>query len=89
MKVKELIAILEEQDADAEVLMMSQRRWPFEYATYGVAVRSEFEECDDEEDAEGMAPRGADGRCGSDVFLVEGTQLRYGSKAAWDTALRE
>ncbi|MFI5299970.1 MAG: hypothetical protein ACHREM_17925 [Polyangiales bacterium] len=29
MKVKQLIAILEEQDADAEVLIMSQPNWPY------------------------------------------------------------
>jgi hypothetical protein len=29
MKVKELIAILEEQDQDANVLIMSQPNWPY------------------------------------------------------------
>jgi hypothetical protein len=29
MKVKELIAILEEQSPDADVLIMSQQKWPY------------------------------------------------------------
>ena len=40
MKVKELIDLLEEQDPDAEVLIMSQQNWPFENGVYGVTVRS-------------------------------------------------
>ncbi|MFI5299974.1 MAG: hypothetical protein ACHREM_17945 [Polyangiales bacterium] len=54
-------------------------------STYGVTVRSEMEGDDDGEDE--PAPR-ADGRRSNDVFIVEGTQLRYGSKDAWDTAVR-
>ena len=30
MKVSELIELLEEQDPDAEVLVMMQQNWPFE-----------------------------------------------------------
>ena len=89
MKVKELIDILGEQDPDAEVLIMSQQNWPFENAVAGVAVREEFvdddEDCDDEEREE---PRYDKGTAPNDVFLVEGQQLRYGSKAAWRVASR-
>jgi hypothetical protein len=87
MKVKELIAILEEQDPDADVLIMSQENWPFENNVYGVTVRSEIEENDDDEEDETPAPR-RDGRASNDVFIVEGRQLRYGSKTAWDVATR-
>src|SRR5690606_27099311 len=38
MKVRDLIEILEDQDPDAEVLVMSQENWPFENAIAGVAV---------------------------------------------------
>jgi hypothetical protein len=87
MKVKELIAILEEMDADAEVLIMSQQNWPFEYATYGVTVRSEMEGGDEEDEDGEPAPR-VNGCQSNDVFIVEGAQLRYGSKDAWNTAVR-
>jgi hypothetical protein len=92
MKVKELIDILEEQDPDAEVLIMSQQSWPFENGVYGVTVRSEMDGEDDNDDGDENnedatdATEARDGRATNDVFIVEGSQLRYGSKAAWDVA---
>ncbi len=84
MKVAELIEILEDMDPDAEVLLGSQENWPFEYDVAGVTTRQEVEDAsDDEEDA----PR-ADGRALNDVFIVEGTQLRYGSNRMWQAARR-
>lgn len=89
MKVSELIELLEDQDPDAEVMIMSQENWPFENAVAGVAVREEFvdddEDCDEDEREE---PRYEKGTARNDVFLVEGQQLRYGSKAAWRVATR-
>ena len=89
MKVKELIDILEEQDPDAEVLIMSQQSWPFENGIAGVAVREDLvEEDEDLDDEEREEPRFEKGTARNDVFIVEGQQLRYGSKAAWDAARR-
>lgn len=90
MKVKELMEILEEQDPDAEVLIMGQESWPFENGIHGVTVRSEIEESDDDDDDDDETPaeRRPDGRAANDVFIVEGRQLRYGSKTAWDVATR-
>ena len=87
MKVSELIEMLEEQDPEAEVLIMSQQSWPFEYTVRGLTTRDELlrAESGDEEDA---TEEPADGCARSDVFLVEGEQLRYGAKAAWDLATR-
>ena len=82
MKVSELIELLQDQDPDAEVMIMSQENWPFENAVAGVAVR---EDCEDDEREE---PRYEKGTAPSDVFIVEGQQLRYGSKAAWRVASR-
>ena len=91
MKVSELIELLEEQDPDAEVLVMMQQSWPFECQLHGVTTRDEIlrADCDtDEEEHEDEdAPLG-DGCARSDVFLVEGAQLRYGSKTAWEVATR-
>jgi len=92
MKVRELIEILEELDAEASVYVMSQQSWPFELVSHGVAVREDFTEGDPEDEPhdgerdrwganEGALP-------GNDVFIVEGSQLRYGSKDAWDAARR-
>jgi hypothetical protein len=82
MQVRDLIELLEDQDPEAEVLIMTQESWPFENAIAGVAAREEIVECDagEGEREEGTAP--------NDVFIVEGRQLRYGSKAAWNAARR-
>ena len=90
MKVSELSELLEEQDPDAEVLVMSQENWPFECAIAGVATRDEIlradadERDEDDERADCLEP----GAHRNDVFIVEGEQLRYGSKTAWNVATR-
>jgi hypothetical protein len=76
MNVAELIELLEELDQDAEVLIMSQENWPFELAITGVTTREDLgEEVD-----------GGTGGEASDVFIVDGEQLRYGNKSAWKIA---
>lgn len=92
MKVSELIELLEEQDPDAEVLVMSQPNWPFELSLAGVTTREEMLRADRDEDGDGdndeQEPRLERGAAKNDVFLVEGEQLRYGSKTAWSVATR-
>ena len=97
MKVRELIEILEELDPEASVYLMSQQNWPFEVAIHGVTVREEFTESDDEDEDGGEPPAASEHDRWSarpeslprnDVFIVEGSQLRYGSKEAWDAAYR-
>ncbi|MCA9631877.1 MAG: hypothetical protein KC766_29690 [Myxococcales bacterium] len=89
MKVRDLIEILEDQDPEAEVLIMSQENWPFENAIAGVAMREDFVDEDEDEDEEADAERRYEkGTAPNDVFIVEGQQLRYGSKAAWNAATR-
>jgi hypothetical protein len=78
MKVHELIALLEETDPNAEIYLMTQVSWPFEYSIAGVAVRGDF-------------ARGEDGgrdTCPNDVFILEAKQERYGSEAAWRVGRR-
>jgi len=86
MTVKELIEILEDLDHDARVLIMTQANWPFENDVVGVAVREDI--CDDDDDHDRAEPQYERGTAGNDVFIVEGQQLRYGSKAAWSAARR-
>ena len=89
MKVSELIELLEEQDPDAEVLVMMQQNWPFECSLAGVTTREEMLRADREDGNEDdEEPRLERGTAKSDVFLVEGQQLRYGSKTAWRVATR-
>jgi hypothetical protein len=79
MKVRDLMKLLEEQDPDAEVSMVTQPNWPMEYAVAGVAARSDLFDADVEPGTEQYA----DGTCASDVVLVEGRWLRYGPRTAW------
>ena len=69
---------------------MMQKNWPFECSLAGVTTRDEMLRADerDEDDGEQVEPRIESGTAKSDVFLVEGEQLRYGSKTAWDVATR-
>ncbi|MDX2023261.1 MAG: hypothetical protein SF187_23710 [Deltaproteobacteria bacterium] len=90
MRVKELIEILEDQDPNAEVLTISQKSWPFEYEVAGVTARREVRRAEREENGEEDDNDAADAEedrrertAPTDVLIVEGKQLRYGSKAAW------
>lgn len=78
MTVADLIEALEGMDPEAEVHLMTQPEWPFEYSVLGVCRREDFEE-------EGFVEGEKEGR---DVFLVEDVQLRYGNKGAWEAAQR-
>ncbi len=93
MKVRDLIELLEGMDPDADVFIMAQPSWPFEHGLSGICQRRDFTEPDDFDDDEDVeeAPRSRDRWSGSesqhpsnDVFLIEGSQLRYGNKNAWD-----
>lgn len=83
MKVSELIELLEDCDPEAEVFLMTQPSWPFECSVRGIALREELEGAEDDEDEARAPRRREDGAAASDVFILEGEQLRYGSKAAW------
>ena len=100
MTVQQLIDLLNECDPEATVRIMMQENWPFECAIEGIAIREDFagEPCDcdrritephetgcpADEDSEPYE----DGLSGSDVFIVEGRQERYGDKSAWAVSRR-
>ena len=76
MKVRELIDRLSEYSPEAEVRVMHQPRYPLESTLGGVVGESEIRE------HEG-------GDLGDDpevVFLLEGRQIGYGRKVAWEVA---
>jgi hypothetical protein len=84
MTINELIEALEEYreeiGGDAEVRLMTQSNWPFEYGITGLASRTEINDAmhQNDEDAE---PEN-DGA----LFIVEGQQICYGAKEAWEVA---
>ncbi len=85
MTINELIERLEEYrdllGEDCEVRLMTQQNWPFENAITGLASGAEINEPEDEGDDDD-----ADVATDAVVYIVEGQQLGYGSKRAWEAA---
>jgi hypothetical protein len=86
MTINELIERLEEYrqeiGGDAEVRLMTQSNWPFEYGIQGLASRVEINEAaadGSDEDPDDLENDGV-------LFIVEGQQLCYGAKEAWKAA---
>lgn len=77
MIVSELIEMLQELDPDANVLIMAQQNWPFENGVSHVTTREDMLRSNEDVVYE-------NGTSATDVFIVEGRQLRFGSKAAWN-----
>ena len=80
MTLDELIERLEEYrdelGGDAAVRLMTQSNWPFENSIAGLASGAEINEEPDDEDVDEDQV----------VYVVEGQQLGYGSKRAWEVA---
>lgn len=91
MTVGELIQLLEAYESSHEIRLASQPNWPFEYRLAGVASDEEVQESVaqmqsdergvpfDEALEETEEPRPV-------VWLVEGSQEAYASKAIWHAA---
>jgi hypothetical protein len=83
MTINELIERLETYrdiiGGDSEVRLMTQKAWPFENDIHGVCAGKEINDwandTDDDSDADDNV-----------FYIVEGTQLGYGSKLAWEVA---
>ena len=73
MKVSELIEYLQGYDEDANVYIMSQPTYPIESSIADVVERRDYQEKNDQEP----------GCSSNDVILIEGSNQRYGDKAAW------
>lgn len=83
MTIDELIERLEDArddlGGDTEVRLMTQQSWPFESSIKGICSSEDIANCceDDEEDEE-------EAEAEKVLFIVEGSQLGYGSKKAWE-----
>jgi len=82
MRVSELREAIEYLDGDMEVRLMSQPSWPFEYSVRDVICGLDLGEEDEGYDPEGDDPE-EEGPRENIVYLVEGAQICYGTKAAW------
>ncbi len=85
MTIEELIVRLEEYQKqcgpDCEVRLMAQKSYPIEHEITGLVSAEEMAagsgDCDTEEEADAIEPM---------LYIVEGSQVGYGSKIAWDAA---
>lgn len=99
MNVGDLLSLLEGLNEDTEVRIMSQPSWPFEYGISNTVLASELDGFTPEdlkrvhEDEDDEAAYNRDirepvfvdrsGEAADVLYLVEGTQLAYGTKDAW------
>ena len=85
MTVSQLIELLEDyreqHGEDCEVRLMTQQNWPFENRIAGVTSGAEMNEGDEDEEEFDDQDVEADAM----VYIVEGGQICYGSKRAWET----
>ncbi|XZE55931.1 hypothetical protein SH139x_001980 [Planctomycetaceae bacterium SH139] len=85
MTLGQLISLLEEyrdeHGEDCEVRLMTQQNWPFENRIAGVTSGAEMNEGDDEDEDYNDQDVADDAM----VYIVEGGQICYGSKRAWET----
>ena len=85
MTLGQLISLLEEyrdeHGEDCEVRLMTQQNWPFENRIAGVTSGAEMNEGDDEDEEYDDQDVAEDAM----VYIVEGGQICYGSKRAWET----
>ncbi|TWU38574.1 hypothetical protein [Novipirellula artificiosorum] len=88
MKIGELIELLaeyqDEHGEDCEVRLMTQENWPFENRIAGVTSGAEMNEASEDDPSEYFDDQ--DVADDAMVYIVEGGQICYGSKRAWETA---
>ena len=77
--IKRLEDAREEIGGDCEVRLMTQQNWPFENAVHGVTTSNQIAESSEDED-EDKDDVPTEPVC----FIVEGSQLGYGTKTAWE-----
>ena len=81
--LRNLIEMLEEAAVglgdDAEVRLMLQQNWPFENSIFGLASGKDINASEDDDEDEDVDSDNV-------LYIVEGEQLGYGSKRAWEVA---
>ncbi len=84
MRLGDLIERLQELagevSEDAEVRLMTQSSYPFENAIHGLCLGADINGAEDDGDCDDDGDVEDDGV----VYIVEGSQLGYGSKRAWE-----
>jgi hypothetical protein len=78
--VGELRELLEDFDERLTVRLMVQQSYPFEHAIHGVISSNDIKP----ENFKPFERKGSDNK--EVVYIIEGIQLSYGYKGAWDLA---
>jgi hypothetical protein len=91
MTINELLERLEDYrdlfGGDAEVRLMTQKNWPFEYNIHGLTSRLEInDDADEEEEDREAQPVDEEGADDDVVYICEGWQLGYATERAWKIA---
>jgi hypothetical protein len=81
MKVQQLLEMLHDYDPDAEVLIATRDRFPWDCKIAGVCTREDIILEEDEEDEANDEPEKDTKE--NDVIIAMGDQLRYGSAGIW------
>jgi hypothetical protein len=83
----ELIEALEELRSefgdDAEVRLMTQQNWPFENSICRITTGADINANDESYSSADEDSDDDDVESDNVIYIVEGQQLGYGSKAAW------
>ena len=87
MTINELISMLEdyrdEIGGDAEVRLMTQQNWPFENSIHGLVSGNQINEATNKDEGDDDEYEGDVDDDGV-LYIVEGRQLGYGTKLAWE-----
>lgn len=90
MTVNELIERLEEirgeadENGEAEVRLLTQPAWPFEWTIAGVCTGQDINDVMEPDELDEPNYDDDDASDETTVFICEGTQMCYGSKRGWD-----
>jgi hypothetical protein len=88
MTINELISMLEdyrdEIGGDAEVRLMTQQNWPFENSIHGLVSGNQINEATNEDEGDEDDEYEGDVEDDGVLYIVEGRQLGYGTKLAWE-----
>ena len=65
---------------------MTQQNWAMEYTICGLASQAEIDEQSEDDGGEEEASEETEDNAEPVLYIVEGRQLGYGSRRAWDVA---
>jgi len=84
MKIRTLIELLQKQNPESNIKIMTQENYPIEHGILGLTSEDDMNENDGEPERE-SDPSNVGEQPPCDVFIVESGYIGYGPRAAWIT----